>query len=242
MKKINKELPIWIRRQATLGPNVNVDGEHTDENSFWYLLTMCCPLIFKSYAIILHPFWINWKVKELVESGLTITEEQTSVEDFQRVSWMDLFKLFNRDFDFKSANQTMLEIQKEIYKKEWPAYFGYPDEGDCDSPELKFVLNTLIDLYGNQSVNYYYCLLKTVEWDEEIIYNGTLTEFDNLNNKGDIRDNPTAIFPDDQSWCIVSDYDLPFTYIGGSKELIHLIKQTRDFDIYEIEPIFEEKK
>lgn len=242
MIKSNNRLPDWIKRQASLGPNVSVDGEQTDDNSFWYLLTVCCPLIFESYAIILHPFWINWKVKELVESGFIYTEEQTYKRDFQRVSWREFFKIFDRDFDFDTANLTQSELKEEISKKEWPVYIWYPAEGDCETLELKFVIKTLVDLYGNQPVNYYYCLLKTESWDKEIIYNGSLTEFDQLKTMDDVRDNPTAIYPDDQSWCIVTDYDLPFTYIGGSKELIHRIIQTNDFDIYEIEPKFEEKE
>ena len=234
-------LPDWISRHATLGPNVLVDGEQTDENTFWYLLTVCCPLIFDSYAIVLSPFWINWKVKELVDSGLTIKGEQTDKPDFKRLSWRQFFKLYGKDFDIKTANQTEIEIKNQINLDKWPTYLWFPGEGNCETEELSFILSQLKDLYGDNLTNYYYCLLKTEKWDNEIIYRGYLSEINELKNKTDIRENPTAIYPDNKEWCIITDYDLPFTYIGGTKEFIDRITSNNDFDIYRIESKFKEK-
>lgn len=231
----------WISRQASLGPNVLVEGEQTDENAFWYLLTVCCPLIFDSYAIVLSPFWINWKAKELVDSGLTIKEEQTDKFDFKRLTWRQFFKIYGKDFDLDSANQTEIEIKKKIHLDGWPPYLWFPGEGNCETEELKFILDQLVDLYDDTLVNYYYCLLKTEKWDNEIIYRGNLSEFDELKNKIDIRENPTAIYPDNKEWCIVTDYDLSFTYIGGTKEFIDRIASNKKFDIYRIDPKFKEK-
>lgn len=234
-------LPDWISRQATLGPNIVVDGEQTDENAFWYLLTVCCPMLFDSYAIVLSPFWINWKVKELVDSGLTITVKQADKSDFKRLTWRQFFKIYSKDFDLKTANQTEIEIKKQIHLDDWPPYLWFPGEGNCETEELTFILNQLADLYGDTLVNYYYCLLKTEKWDNEIIYRGQISEFDELKSKADIRENPTAIYPDTKEWCIVTDYDLPFTYIGGTKEFIDRITTNNDFDIYRIEPKFKER-
>lgn len=231
----------WISRQASLGPNVLVEGEQTDENAFWYLLTVCCPLIFDSYATVLSPFWINWKVKELVDSGLIIKEEQADKSDFKRLTWRQFFKIYGKDFDLNSANQTEIEIKKQIRLDGWPPYLWFPGEGNCETEELKFILDQLMDLYGDTLVNYYYCLLKTEKWDNEITYRGNLSEFDELKNKIDIRENPTAIYPDNKEWCIVTDYDLSFTYIGGTKEFIDRIASNKKFDIYRIDPKFKEK-
>ncbi|QEL03443.1 hypothetical protein FKG96_22295 [Olivibacter sp. LS-1] len=65
MKKTDGTLPEWIAKQASLGPNISVEGKQTERNSFWYLLNICCPLIFERYAIVLHPFWINRNLKKL---------------------------------------------------------------------------------------------------------------------------------------------------------------------------------
>ncbi|MFC0320741.1 hypothetical protein [Olivibacter oleidegradans] len=66
MKKTDSTLPEWIAKQASLGPNISVEGKQTERNSFWYLLTVCCPLIFERYAIVLHPFWTSRNFKKSV--------------------------------------------------------------------------------------------------------------------------------------------------------------------------------
>lgn len=242
MTETNNILPDWIKRQATLGPNVKVDGQQTDDNSFWYLLTVCCPLIFESYAIILHPYWINWKAKDLITSGLTLTEDQLDNKDFKRISWTDFFRIFDYEFNLKTANQTQEKIRQQLLnsgtkKTDWPVYIWFSGEGNCETEELKFIFSKIAD----QEVNFYYCLLKTQKWEEEKIFKGKLSEFEKLSLNIELRENPTAIYPDDKSWCIVSDYDLPFTYVGGTKELIDSLTTNRNFDIYEIEPIFKEQ-
>ena len=103
MTDTNNILPDWIARQATLGANVPVDGERTEENFYWYLLTVCCPLIFESYAIVLHPYWINGKVKDLISSGLIIKKNQVDDNDFERVNWAEFFKLYGYDFNLKNS-------------------------------------------------------------------------------------------------------------------------------------------
>jgi hypothetical protein len=246
MTDTNNILPDWIERQATLGANVSVDGERTEENFYLYLLTVCCPLIFESYAIVLHPYWINWKVKDLISSGLTIKENQVENIHFERVNWTEFFKFYGYDFNVSTANQTQEKISQKLLsgktkQTNWPVYIWFPGEGNCETKELKFIFSRLTDVYGDTESNFYYCLLKTEKLDEEKVFKGKLSEFDELSKNKDLRDNPTAIFPDNKTWCIISDYDLPFTYIGGTKEFIDSLIENKEFDIYEIKPIFNEK-
>jgi hypothetical protein len=37
------------------------------------------------------------------------------------------------------------------------------------------------------------------------------------------QDGPNIWWPDDRTWCVASEIDLPYTYVGGSKELIEEI-------------------
>ena len=131
MTDTNNILPDWIARQATLGANVPVDGERTEENFYWYLLTVCCPLIFESYAIVLHPYWINGKVKDLISSGLIIKKNQVDDNDFERVNWAEFFKLYGYDFNLKTANQTQEKIRQQLFnggtkQTDWPVYIWFP--------------------------------------------------------------------------------------------------------------------
>jgi len=234
----NNALPGWIKRQASLGPNVEVDGIQNEQNAYWYLLTVCCPLIFESYALILHPFWADL---ELRENKLTnSTKSQTFEKNLKPISWTKSFGIFNKDFDLKTSNEIQEKIRLEIVN-DWPSYINFPEEGDCSDEQLGFVRNRLIESYGDVVANYYYCILKTGKWEEDKIYSGKLSELEQLKDNDGVRDNPTAIFPDDKSWCLVTDYDLPFTYIGGSEKFITSITDNEYLDIYRIFPAFIEK-
>jgi hypothetical protein len=41
------------------------------------------------------------------------------------------------------------------------------------------------------------------------------------------RDGPNLWWPDDRAWCVASEIDFPYTYVGGSKELIEVILKHR---------------
>jgi hypothetical protein len=41
-----------------------------------------------------------------------------------------------------------------------------------------------------------------------------------LNKVAGWQDGPNLWWPDDRAWCVASEIDLPYTYVGGSKELI----------------------
>jgi hypothetical protein len=246
MTETNNMLPDWIIRQATLGSNVIVEDGLTDENRFWFLLTVCCPLIFEQYAIILHPFWLDIEAEKLITSELISKSDELENKNLQRINWTNFFRRFNYDFKLESAYKTQEIIRQQLLTNgeeptKWPDYIGFPNEGNCETEELKMVFSRLKELYGDIEVNFYYCPLKTHKWDEEKILKGKLSELDKLIERNDLRGNPTAIFPDDKSWCLITDYDLPFTYIGGKKELIDNLTGKKEFDIYEIEPCFKEK-
>eukprot|EP01132_Coremiostelium_polycephalum_P021817 gene21817-25892_t len=201
MKLENNKLPDWIERQASLGAHVEVEGTLSEENLFWYLLTVCCPQIFESYAIMLHPFWVDLKLKKVIEEG-DFKENEVLKKDRQPVSWRKFFALFNKNFDLSTAGKTKEEIRLAIVK-EWPSYIGFPEEGDSEDKQLEFVCSKILEKFSHVAVNFYYCLLKTNEFKEEIIYKGQLSDLELLRLKDDVRDNPTAIFPNDKSWCIV---------------------------------------
>jgi hypothetical protein len=37
------------------------------------------------------------------------------------------------------------------------------------------------------------------------------------------EDGPNLWWPEDRAWCVASEIDFPYTYVGGSKELINAI-------------------
>jgi len=227
-----------VFKQASLGPGIKVEGENNLHTRFWYYLTMCCPLIFEKYVVVLHPYWINYEVKKLIKAGSIIPNDLKKKYEFESLNWVDFFQNYGKKFDFDTALLKQEEIRKELLNPQWPEYVWFPAEGDLENKNLIAVRNAIKDTYGDVEVNYYYCLLKTRDIESEIIYKGKLSQLEQLWAKDDIRDNPTAIFPNSKEWCVVTDYDLPYTYIGGSNELIQKLLESKNLDIFSIEPRF----
>ena len=238
MTEMDKILPDWISKQASLGPNVEVDTELNDNNAFWYFLTACCPLIFEKYAVILHPFWINYRAKKEIESGIKLTEEDLKDSEYEPLTWNDFFNKFDFDFQFESAYKTKQQLERKLREPEWPDYVWAPGEGDCEFVDLKKLSDEIMQIHGDCVVNFFYCLLKTKDWENERLIKDNLSRLDILYKDDELRDSPTAIFPDSKDWCIVSDYDLPMTFIGGSADLIDKVKKRTDIEIFEIQPRF----
>ena len=46
-----------------------------------------------------------------------------------------------------------------------------------------------------------------------------------IDRAGGWQDGPNLWWPDDRAWCVASEIDLPYTYVGGSKELIAQVIQ-----------------
>lgn len=236
-QKIINKLPGWISIQASVGANMNVKRLTNDDNPFWYFLPMCCPQIFEKYAIILHPFWINWEAKVLMEKGANIDKEQIEKEEFKRISWREFFLMYGRGFDLEIACRNFEELSGLLARDNFPMHIRFPAQGDCEKEELSLLVSCILSLYGDQNVNYYYCILQTLYLKEDIIFKGPLSNIVSLWANQDLRgSSPRAIFPDTKEWCIVTDYNLEFTYVGSSAELIKTITNNKDFEVFEITP------
>ncbi|NNV54278.1 hypothetical protein [Limnovirga soli] len=233
MKRTSNLLPDWIASQFKNQLQYGAI-KPTDDNAFSYFLFTCVPQIFEAYAIVLHPFWINWDAKEKVDAGVVIAEYEMDDNDFKSLTWQAFFSLNKKNFELSTAYKTHIEINKELLLKPWPDYFWFPGSGDCETEALQYILSEIKNLYGDLLINCYFELIKTVKIETDIIYRGLITTFGDLPNKTDIKNTPSVIYPDCKEWIIVSDYDLPFTFIGGTKELINRIIQKKELDIFEI--------
>lgn len=240
IKTFGPILPPWIERQASLGwKEGNILS--TEDNAFWAMLYNACPLIFESYAIVLHPFGINWESKALVESdlyeqGLKVYRDDTGMVN---LSWKDFLAHYGYPFDLKTAFKYQAELTRKISALGWPVYLWGPSEGTCDEAVLKFIIDQVIKFYGDQVVSYFYIFMLSKKWDtDDFNYTGKLSDFHLLENDDALRCiSPTAIYPDDKRWCVVSDFDSPFTFVGGPKEFIGSIVNQNQYEIFEIVPM-----
>ena len=234
----DNNLPEWIEPFATFGTNRMVlDNEITKDNSLWAYLALRCPNKYEKYLVILHPFWIYTDIEE---------------EDSIKVNYSDLFNRFDKVFDLKNAIKTKSEIfniKNWQTKKVKPSnYFSYPGKGEIEQEELSFISQCIYELYGNIDTDFFYVCMKSKNWDdgEDSVIRGKILDSIRVRDTiSKIEGNPSAIYPTDKSdWCIISDYDLPFTFIGGKSDLIDKILTEKDivFDFYELKQKFTAQK
>lgn len=247
MKITNTKIPEWILPYAELGPGASLDIKINDQNFIWYLQAICCPPIFERYLVILHPFWINRKVKNLTESG-NLTEESAIVhDDFERVSYPEFFEAHGEKFELETAIETKEKIANKEFRieKEWPKHICYPGEGEPELEDLKLIGKSIIREHGDVVSDFCYDLIRTKELSGNKVLQGKISELESLLNfEPKIVGKPSAIYPStDKQWCIVSDYDSPLTFVCGSSSLIDNILRDKssNMDIYEIKPKFRAK-
>jgi hypothetical protein len=248
MKFVKDDIPKWIKPYAELGPAIELDVKINYENFFWYLMAMCSPPNFEKYLILLHPFWINEKAKGLKKYGTFPQDKDINDNGFERLTYTEFFKLYQEEFELETAKKVKEKIADKYLRKDnkWPKHIWYPAEGEAEMTDLKFITKILIKNYGDVESDFFYVLLKTEKVHEDKILRGRLSELPKVMEfEPEIRDNPNAIYPTNRKdWFIITDYDCPFTFIGGKSELINQILNNKPsgIDIYEIKPKYEQKK
>ena len=63
-------------------------------------------------------------------------------------------------------------------------------------------------------------LIIELPWREYELFEGPLAGANSFELSSHCYQSPNLWWPSDHSWCVASEIDLPWTYVGGSKELI----------------------
>ena len=232
MKIVDKEIEDWIKPYATIiGDSLNVDEKLRETNPINYFLRVTVPKEFDKYAIALHSFWINNKIPNGKIRYSVNLDEDTPEEDYDRVKWKDFYTLKNENFDLqnfykspsKSFNQ-FEQLNNELF----------PGEGLMDIEHIKSLIETILDLYGDQEIELFYTFLATSECDKDRIYNGRISELEKLLNSKELHLTPSLIYPKERNWVVNTDYDLPFSFLGGESELISRLVNKNRYELYEL--------
>jgi hypothetical protein len=117
--------------------------------------------------------------------------------------------------------------------------FTYPPR-DGVLPELQVrVLAALLSQYTATPDSCWFCLwegygnLEPKPVGRRVIPNPQRSYFlftGPITKAGGWDDGPNIWWPDDRTWCVASEIDLQYTYVGGSKELIEEILKLPDLE------------
>lgn len=233
MRLINKKIDDWTEPYVTIyGSNQVQDKDLKSINPVKYFLNLTQPNIFQCYAISLASYWI-YETNNIQEIKVNINESEGEFpeKDYNRISWRDFYKYKNVEFDLNKAI---------IDAVEWKRPFGkqmnnelYCGEGLMDKEHLISFVNTVLSIYGDQEIEAFYVFMATEKYEEDELFVGKISELPHLlNNK---TRPPSLIYPKEKNWLINTDFDLPFSTIGGECKLINQLVENNREEIYKVE-------
>jgi hypothetical protein len=102
----------------------------------------------------------------------------------------------------------------------WPRYIRGPDDGALQDFEIDEVVRILQGYTGNQACYFRFSEIYFLPPPERpVLYRGNLHELPHFLKEGKFQFTPEYWWPADHRWCVCTDYDLTFTFVGGSPEL-----------------------
>jgi hypothetical protein len=232
----------WILREQ--------DERLASNNPNWKgnFVSHLLPKSFEAYAKILHTIEADYKNIDnpLSEREIAILKIPpckklgTLVESLRkerrgpRVKWQTLAQLYFVPF----AAEICLEWfnQKIDEPGCWPRLLSGPDEGNLRAEEFSEMLSILRAFVGVQDCFFRFSEIAFITTNRPILYSGALDKLGTFLTEGKYQLTPEYWWSIDHTWCLCSDYDLTFSIVGGSRELVSEVLKNTTLEALEVTP------
>jgi hypothetical protein len=151
-----------------------------------------------------------------------------------RIRWKTLAQLMNVPFAAEICHEWFRARMEEPGC--WPRFLYGPDDGNLNEDELFEVLSVLSPFTGGQDCFFRFAEIPSIGTDKPILFRGLLDELSPFLNDRKDQFTPEYWWPADHNWCLCTDYDLTFTIVGGSRELIATILKNANLEALEVTP------
>ena len=133
------------------------------------------------------------------------------------------------------------ELNHEWYRAKlepgcWPRFLKGPDEGTLNHEECSALVSALLPSTGHQRCFFRFAEIPFIATDKPIMFQGSLDEVRTFLDDEVYRFTPEYWWPADRNWCVCSDYDLMFTVVGGSRDLISRLSENKVLECIEVKP------
>lgn len=118
----------------------------------------------------------------------------------------------------------------------WPRFLFGPDEGHLNDDELSEMVSVFDAFTGGQDCFFRFAEMPFITTDKPILFRGDLRELSTFLKGGKYQFTPEYWWPADHSWCVCSDYDLVFTIVAGSKELVSSVLNDGTLETLQVVP------
>jgi hypothetical protein len=208
------------------------------------------PSKFDAYAKILHSVEASYKI---VDDPHPLTQREIAilrvprckklrafVENLrregrdERIRWKTLAQLLGVPFDPEICHEWFRASMEDPLC--WPRFLTGPADGNLNAKEFDEAISVLRDVSGGQDCFFQFAKWPLITKDKPLIYRGALDELAALLSEKAYQFTPEYWWPVDRSWCLCSEYDLKFTIVGGSKDLISAVLNNATLEALEVNP------
>jgi hypothetical protein len=168
-----------------------------------------------------------------------LTEMRSFVEtkrgrEGPRIRWRELADFLCVPFEPQICHKWFFASMSETAC--WSRFLYGPAEGNLDHEELSEIVSILRPFTGGQECFLRFAEIPLTGTDKPRLFSGALNEVIEFGKENDYRFSPEYLWPSDRSWCLCSDFDFEFTFVGGPQELISAILASRELEAFQITP------
>ncbi len=212
------------------------------------LLSLLLPPRFEAYVKILHGITANYQHIDhphpLTEKEIAILQippcpemrsfVQTKREKGEgpRIRWKEIASYLGVPFEPQICHEWFRASMRE--PRCWPRFLYGPDEGNLDHEELSEIVSILRPFTGQQKCLVRFAEIPLIGTTKPLLFAGVLDEVVECRNENKYQFSPEYMWPSDKSWCLCSDYDFEFSFVGGPQELVSAILNSDTLEAFQI--------
>jgi hypothetical protein len=205
------------------------------------------PAIFEAYAKIFHPIEAHYEnidhPLDLEERKILGLPECDVLRDFVRrmrstaeapaLCWKRMAEALGVPFQRHLSDEWFRSVLEPGC---WPRYVYGPAEGILKEREAASLIAILSAFSSSSNCYFRFAEMPYIGTDKPLLYSGQLEQLQQFLKETDRQFTPEYWWPGDRSWCVCSDYDLCFTIVGGSKQLVDCILTNADLESIQVTP------
>lgn len=178
---------------------------------------------FEAYYKIMHPIYRDTSI--LDEEIQWSNESEFDERNLIRIKWLDLCQKYGVEYNkYLSSNSF-----QRVFRDGWPRYLLGAIQGELESDLRDALVEILVQFCSTNRWYYKFFLCSTKDF-EEALYVGDRKYLAAIQSVAEAKSGPEYWWPEDQSWCVCSDYDSQFTIVAASKNAIAEIRACQQFE------------
>ena len=204
------------------------------------------PDVFEAYAKIFHRLDVHYENIDnpLSEEEIAIlqipactsicslAEKVRRRNGGTRISWREVAAFFGFPF---APGLSYIWISRQLAPTCWPRFIYGPGDGYLEAEEYTEIASLLLEEGYLPECFYRLAEIPFIATDQQLLFQGELTEVNSIPTRSNWNA-PEYWWSPSNEWCLCSDYDLTFTFIGGTRSLVARILNSPSLEAIEVQP------